>query len=155
MVDEASPAPLRGRAAWRFSKYTVLSLITVPTGYTLLLVARHYLAINAGLLNLAVGTVLTPPSFLLYRTVVWREGSAKGWRSELFTFWQTVMLGGLVATAMIAGVDAIAGDNGLLIVTAGLFGQGIVFVGRFLWLDRVTYAKKPPAEVPAADATTR
>ena len=153
MVHEVSPGPVRGRAAWRFSKYTMLSFITVPTGFTLLLVARHFLDVNAGLLNLAVGTVLTPPSFLMYRTVVWREGSAKGWRAEMFTFWQTVMLGGLAATVLIAGVDAIVGNNGVLIVTAGLLGQGIVFVGRFLWLDRVTYAKKPPAEVPVADVT--
>ena len=75
MVHEVSSGPPRRQAAWRFSKYTLLSFITVPVGYTLLLVARHLWDINAGLLNLAVGTALTPPSFLLYRTVVWREGS--------------------------------------------------------------------------------
>jgi len=132
----------------------MLSFITVPVGYTVLLVARHFLDVNAGLLNIAVGTVLTPPSFLLYRTVVWREGSAKGWRAEMFAFWQTVMLGALVSSVLIAGVDAIFPNNGVLIVTAGLLGQGIVFVGRFLWLDKVTYAKKEPqADVRAADVT--
>ena len=153
MVHEVSSGPPRRQAAWRFSKYTLLSFITVPVGYTLLLVARHLWDINAGLLNLAVGTALTPPSFLLYRTVVWREGSAKGWPAEMFAFWQTVMLGALVSSVLIAGVDAVFADNGVLIVTAGLLGQGVVFVGRFLWLDKVTYAKKPPVEAPTADVT--
>lgn len=127
----------------RFSRYTLLSLVTVPVGYTLLLVARNAWDINAGLLNLAVGTVLTPPSFLLYRSVVWRDAGAKRWPAELFEFWQTVMLGALASSVLIAGVDLVFANNGFLIVLAGLVGQGIIFVVRFFWLDRVTFAPRP------------
>src|SRR5262249_21101553 len=98
-----------------------------------------------GLLNLAVGTVLTPPSFLLYRTVVWSEGSDKGWPAELFAFWQTVMIGALTSSVLIAGADAILPNRPVLIVAAGLLGQGIVFIGRFLWLDKVTFTKRRAA----------
>jgi hypothetical protein len=131
-----------GRIAARFTRYSVLSLLTIPTGYTLLLIARHFWDVNAGLLNLVVGTVLTPPSFLLYRHFVWREGSGRGVARDLFSFWQTVMLGALTSSVFIAAVDHWYGANGPLIVLAGLFGQGIVFLGRFVWLDLVTFSAK-------------
>jgi len=140
------------RVTARFTRYSLLSLVTVPAGYTLLLVARHFWDINAGLLNLAVGTVLTPPSFLLYRWLVWPQGSGRGVAADLFSFWKTVIVGALAASAFIALADALFGANGPLIVLAGLAGQGIVFLARFLWLDKFTYSRsrssgnKQPAE---------
>jgi putative flippase GtrA len=128
--------------AIRFTRYSALSLLTVPTGYALLLIARSIWDVNAGILNLVVGTVLTPPSFLLYRHFVWREGSGRGVLRDLFSFWQMVMFGALVSTVFIAAVDFWYGANGPLIVLAGLAGQGLVFVGRFVWLDLVTFSAK-------------
>ncbi|HYU85672.1 MAG TPA: hypothetical protein VEK80_12790 [Kribbellaceae bacterium] len=138
--DRASaPVGLRGLVAARFTRYSALSLITVPVGYTVLLIARHFIHINAGLLNLAVGMVLTPPSFALYRSLVWRKGSGRGVAAEMFSFWQTVVAGALVSSATIAITDALFAANGAVIVLAGLVGQGIVFIARFFWLDKVTF----------------
>lgn len=130
------------RVTARFTRYSLLSLVTVPAGYSLLLVARHFWDINAGLLNLMVGTALTPPSFILYRWLVWPQGSGRGVAADLFSFWKTVIAGALAASALIAIADALFGGNGPLIVLAGLTGQGIVFVARFLWLDKFSYS--PP-----------
>jgi putative flippase GtrA len=136
----ARKAARHWRAALRFTRYSALSLVTVPVGYTLLLVARHFWHVNAGLLNLAVGTVLTPPSFLLYRWLVWSKGSGRGMAAEMFSFWQTVVAGALASSVLIALVDAWIPANGPLIVLAGLTGQGVVFIARFFWLDKVTFA---------------
>ncbi|GAA1561645.1 hypothetical protein GCM10009678_50660 [Actinomadura kijaniata] len=130
------------RGAARFLRYSSLSLVTVPCGYGLLLLARHWWDVNAGLLNLAVGTVLTPPSFLLYRTLVWREGSGRGLLRELFGFWQTVMLGALAAGVFIGLGDVLFGGDPVLIVVSGLTGQVLIFLARYLWLDRVTFARR-------------
>ena len=75
-ADVATVAERR-RFTVRFSRYTALSFLTVPVGYTLLLIAREIWDVNAGLLNLAVGMVLTPPSFFLYRWLVWEGGSGR------------------------------------------------------------------------------
>jgi hypothetical protein len=131
---------VRMRVTARFTRYSLLSLVTVPVGYTLLLVARHMWDINAGLLNLAIGTVLTPPSFLLYRWLVWPQGSGRGVAADMFSFWKTVIVGALAASALIAIADAVFGANGPLIVLAGLTGQGIVFLARFLWLEKFTFS---------------
>jgi putative flippase GtrA len=127
----------------RFSRYAALSFITVPAGYGLLLLARHLWDVNAGLLNLAVGTVLTPPSFLLYRSFVWHEAKTRSIPREMFSFWQTVMVGALVASACIALADHWGHGNSVAIVAAGLTGQGLVFLARFVWLDFFTFAPQP------------
>lgn len=145
MVDDASAValtPSRHRhLALRFSRYSALSFLTVPVGYGLLLLARHLWDVNAGLLNLAVGTVLTPPSYLLYRHLVWRDAPRRSTAREMFSFWQTVMIGALVASAFIAVADAVWGARNLVIVVAGLTGQGLVFLVRFVWLDLFTFGK--------------
>ncbi len=120
----------------------MLSLITVPVGYTLLLVARHFWDINAGVLNLIVGNVLTVPSFFLYRWLVWKGGSGKSIGAELFSFWQTVMVGALASSLLIALADLLFDANGPLIIFAGLCGQGIIFIARFFWLDKVTFMSR-------------
>jgi putative flippase GtrA len=137
-ADVATVAERR-RFTVRFSRYTALSFLTVPVGYTLLLIAREIWDVNAGLLNLAVGMVLTPPSFFLYRWLVWEGGSGRSIAAEMFSFWQTVMIGALASSATIALADALFDANGPLIVLAGLFGQGVIFLARFFWLDKVTF----------------
>jgi putative flippase GtrA len=142
----APPTRKHRRLALRFSKYSALSLIIVPVGYTLLLVATQLFPdVNAGLLNLALGTVLTPPSFLLYRFVVWKGGGRTVW-AELFSFWQTVMVGAIASSVLIGAADAIFDAGGPLIILAGLTGQGLIFLARFIWLDKVTFAR--PEAVP-------
>jgi putative flippase GtrA len=137
----ATPPPRAGLSQ-RFGRYASLSLITVPAGYALLLVARHLWDVNAGLLNLGVGTVLTPPSFMLYRTLVWRDVARRPVAVELFSFWQTVMVGAVVAGGCIGVADHLLPGNPVAIVAAGLTGQFLVFVARFFWLDLVTFAHR-------------
>jgi putative flippase GtrA len=138
------PATYRDRlgrlVSGRFSRYTSLSLLTVPAGYGLLLLARSIWDVNAGLLNLVVGTVLTPPSFLLYRRFVWHERAGKGMLAEMFAFWQLVMVGAIASGVFIAAADGWWGARGLTLVAAGLLGQGALFIGRYIWLDRVTFS---------------
>ncbi len=145
----------RDRRSLRFTRYSALSILTVPTGYTLLLLARGIWDVNAGLLNLCVGTVLTPPSFLLYRWLVWHGGGGRGVAREMFSFWQTVMVGALASSATIGIADAWFDAGGPLIVAAGLTGQGVIFIARFVWLDLFTFARRSPpghAPVPAGNS---
>jgi hypothetical protein len=143
--------PVRRRAAVTFSRYSALSLLTVPVGYSLFLLARQLWDVNAGLLNLAVGNVLTVPSFFMYRWLVWREGSGRGIPAELFSFWQTVMVGALASSAFMAVVDLLFDVGGAVLILAGLTGQGIIFIARFVWLDRVTFSRGPAEPVGPAE----
>jgi putative flippase GtrA len=124
----------------RFSRYGSVSLLTVPAGYALLLLARSIWDVNAGLLNLIVGTFLTVPSFFLYRRFVWKERTSKGTLREIFAFWQLVMLVA-IASGIFLGLADAWGARGLALVAAGLIGQAAFFIARYFWLDRVTFSE--------------
>lgn len=134
-----SPDDDVSNAQRRFLRYSSLSLVTVPAGYSLLLLAHSVWDINAGLLNLLVGLTLTIPSFVLYRRFVWRDRGGR-FCAELFSFWQTVMLSALAPSAAIAIADAWFESGGLILVLAGISTQGVVFLARYFWLDRVTFS---------------
>lgn len=138
----------------RFTRYSAMSLITVPVGYALLLLAREVSDLNAGLLNLVVGTVLTGPSFLLYRHFVWPGSRGRDAVKQLFSFWQTVMLGALASSVLIGAADHWLDANGVLIVVAGLVGQGVVFIGRYFWLDVITFRRSQVDEATETTADT-
>jgi len=146
---------LRWRALRKFGRYTLLSLITLPVAYTFLLVARHTWHMNAGLLNLALSAVLAPPSFFLHRWIVWPGGGGRSIPAEMFSFFQTVLVGTLGSSAVIALADSHLPGNEPLIVLSGLTGQGLIFIGRYFWLDRVTFSPERPTARPTARPITR
>jgi putative flippase GtrA len=123
----------------RFTRYSALSLLTVPVAYSLFLLARHFWEINAGILNICVGMVLTLPSYVLYRYLVWPDRGGRSFFAGLFSFWQTVMVGALASSALMALLDLVSDANDAMLILAGLTGQGIIFLARFLWLDKVTF----------------
>lgn len=138
-AEPGPPDDAQAPDRWRFARYSSMSLVTVPLGYALLVTTRQLWDINAGLLNLAVGTAITLPSFLLYRRFVWRRVGRHGFLGELLSFWFTVLAGAAASTALITLVDWRMPNTPWAIVLAGLVGQGVVFVGRYLWLNRVTF----------------
>jgi putative flippase GtrA len=147
-LPDRAPRPL-ARAAVRFSRYSALSLATVVAGYSLLLGARQIWHVNAGLLNLGVGAVLTVPSFLLYRRLVWQGRGGRGWLVEFGSFVATVAAGAAASSLLMGLVDGIWHPAGAVLIVAGLTGQGIVFIARFFWLDLVTFTSREPASPPA------
>jgi putative flippase GtrA len=127
------------RTLRRFTRYSALSLVTVPAFFAVFVLFRQFWHVNAGILGLVVGTVLTPPSFLLYRWLVWKDGSGRGWLAELFSFWQTVMAGALGSSVLMGVVDWLFDVNSAVLILVAMVGQGFIFVARFFWLDKVTF----------------
>jgi len=48
-------------------------------------------------------------------------------------------VGAIASGAVMAMADAWWGARGLTLVAAGLLGQVALFIGRYFWLDRVTF----------------
>jgi putative flippase GtrA len=89
---------------------------------------------------LAAG-IATVPNFLANRHFVWRVTSGEKLRSQMLVFWAVVMMGISLATLFTYLVDnAMASQTilirGIAVFVAQMLGFGIVFVSRFLILDR-------------------
>jgi len=130
----------RTQEARKKLRYASVSLVFVPLGQGLIQILGLWLDdyIAASLL---VVTILTVPNFLAYKHFVWRVTSREQLRSQVLVFWVAVMLGAALTTAFTYFVEtAMTGQTqlvrGVAVFFAQMLGMGIVWVGRFLILDR-------------------
>src|SRR5262249_44917163 len=91
--------------------------------------------------SLLAAAIVTIPNFFANKHFVWRVSSGENLRSQVLVFWVAVMLGVLLATLFTYLVENVmVGQSTLLrgtaVFAAQLLGLGIVWVGRFLMLDR-------------------
>jgi putative flippase GtrA len=121
-------------------RYAGVSALFLPVSQILLQVLALWLDsyTAASLLAAAMATV---PNFFANKHIVWRVTSRENLHRQMLVFWVTVMLGVSLATLLTQLVaHATAGQTRLIcgsaVLAAQLLGYGLVWVGRFLILDR-------------------
>jgi putative flippase GtrA len=121
-------------------RYAGVSVIFFPLGQGLVQVLGLWLDdyTTATLLAYAIATV---PGFFVYKRFVWRDMSRENLHRQVLVFWATMML--TVSLAMLftylvqnAMADQTVPVRGAAVFCAQMLGFGIVWVGRFLMLDR-------------------
>lgn len=121
-------------------RYAAVSVVFVPIGQILIQILGLWLH-NYTTASLLQAAVITAPNFFANKHFVWRVTSRENLRSQVLVFWVAVMLGVALATLFtrlveIATVDRSDLVRGTAVLAAQLLGLGIVWVGRFLILDR-------------------
>jgi putative flippase GtrA len=121
-------------------RYLGISVVFVPIGQGLVQVLGLWLD-DYTIASLLAAAILTVPAFFGNKHFVWRMTSRENLRSQVLVFWVVVMLGVSLATVFtylaessMAGRTALI--RGTVVFFAQLLGLGIVWVGRFLILDR-------------------
>lgn len=155
---KVSPAGLvahaRSEEGKKQLRYLGVSLVFVPVGQILIqilgvLLNRNYVA--ASLLNAAI---LTLPNFYANKRWVWRVTSKDNQRTQIAVFWVAAMLGVTLATGLTyivqeATKNAAPLTTALSVTAAQLTGFGIVWVIRYLvldkWLFKMTHHGEDPA----------
>jgi putative flippase GtrA len=121
-------------------RYAGVSAVFVPLGQGLIQALGLWLD-NYTTASLLAAAIAIIPNFFANKHFVWRVTSSDNLRSQMLVFWVAVMLGVLLATLLTYLVENVTvGETTLVRGTAVLFAQllglGIVWVGRFLILDR-------------------
>jgi putative flippase GtrA len=121
-------------------RYAGVSVVFLPFGQGLIQVLGLWLDdyTTASLLAYAIATV---PTFFVYKRFVWRVMSRENLRRQVLVFWAAMMLTASLATLISYLVQNAMADQTVLVRGAAVFcaqmlGFGIVWVGRFLMLDR-------------------
>jgi putative flippase GtrA len=121
-------------------RYAGVSVVFLPLGQGLIQVLGLWLDdyTTATLLAYAIATV---PGFFAYKRFVWRDMSRQNLHRQVLGFWAAVMLTVSLATLFSYLVQKAMADQTVLVRGAAVFsaqmlGLGIVWVGRFLMLDR-------------------
>jgi putative flippase GtrA len=121
-------------------RYCGVSVVFVPLSQILVQVLGLWLD-NYTAASLLAAAIATLPNFFANKHFVWRVTSRENLRSKVLVFWVAVMLGVSLATLFTHLVDNPMTDQthlvrGAAVFFAQLLGYGIVWIGRFLILDR-------------------
>jgi hypothetical protein len=130
----------RTEETYKKLRYLAVSVVFVPIGQILIQIFGLWLH-NYTTASLLQAAIITVPNFFVNKHFVWRVTSSENLRSQALVFWVAVMLGVALATLFTHLVENAMADRttlvrGAAVVVAQLLGLGIVWVGRFVVLDR-------------------
>ena len=147
----ASPIGLaRDLAGLRQVRFVMVSAVSVPFSQAVFVLCKEVFELHEIVSNLVAVTLSCIPSYLLNRYWVWgKRGKNHFWR-EVFPFWAMAALGLVLSTIFVYFVDQRT-DVTVFLMAANLSAFGLLYIAKFLILDRVLFkvADEMTAEEPA------
>lgn len=138
-------------------RYAGVSVVFVPLGQIIVQLLHwmyeswpNYLSI------LVTAGVLTIPNYFANKIFVWRDNSRDGLKTQMTVFWIAAMLGTGFAMGLATLADHLTADaskvwQAIWLFIAQLAGYGLVWVGRFIFLDRLIFKVTHHGEEPSED----
>lgn len=155
-----SPAALldhaRSEVGRKQLRYMGVSVVFVPIGQVLIQVLGSVFDGNFTLASIVAAAILTIPNFFANKLLVWKDTSKDNLRTQVIVFWVAAMLGVSLATGLTYVVQQMTEDSSSLVQRISVFvaqmtGFGIVWVGRYLVLDRWLFKVTHHGEEPSGD----
>lgn len=137
-------------------RYAAVAAAFLPIGQGLIQLLGPWLDDYADA-SLLAAAIVTFPNYFANKHFVWRDTSSDNLRKQAIVFWVVVMLAVLLATSFTCVVDHMMvgerrAEHAAAVFVAQVLGFGIVWVGRFLILDRWFFKS---ADETSRDRSTR
>lgn len=117
-------------------RYVAVSAVNIVNHQILLNVANSVWGWGGGVSNVFAAVVASVPAYLLSRYWVWEVRGANSLRAEVLPFWIIALAGLVLSTALAEMADRTFG-SGIWVALASLFGYFVVWVLKFIVLDRI------------------
>lgn len=140
-------------------RYAGVSVVFVPLGQILVQLFKWGFGVYEVLAVLLGACILTVPNYLANKYYVWRHTAKDNRRTEVLVFWLAAVLGTSFAMGLVWLAGTIVPEkpgneipHAIAIFIGQLLGYGIVWVARYLFLDRwifkaTHHGEEPPPEV--------
>lgn len=138
-------------------RYAGVSVFFVPVGQVLIqLLGKFVFDRNYTAASVASALILTLPNFFANKYFVWRETSKDNLRTQILVFWIAAVIGVTFATSLTWLVEKQVHDEAAWIEASAVFiaqlvGFGVVWVARYLVLDRWIFKVIHHGEEPGDD----
>jgi len=119
-------------------RYCAVSVVNVGIGSSVLAICHGVLGWSAIVANLAAWLLGTAPAYLMSRAWVWQRSGPHDLGGEVLTFWVMALVGLAVSSLAVLIIERLT-DATLLLVAGSLAAYGIVWVARYIFLDRVLW----------------
>lgn len=117
-------------------RYVLVSILNVLNHQVLLNLANSGWGWGGGVSNVFAAVVAAVPGYLLSRYWVWEVRGSTSFRAEVLPFWTMALLGLVFSTVLAEAADRVFGA-GLAVALASLAGYFVVWVLKFILLDRI------------------
>ena len=118
------------------ARYLAVSAINVIDHQALLLLAHGVWGWSGGAANVFAAVVAAVPGYFLSRHWVWSVRGTHSVRAEIIPFWTLALIGLVVSTVLAEVADRLF-ESSLAVAAASLFGYFVVWVVKFLVLNRI------------------
>jgi putative flippase GtrA len=142
----------------KFVRYSMVSVVSVITYEILLFITLgllHWTARGANVFAVAVSAI---PSYYLNRVWAWGKSGRSHFMKEVVPFWGMALLGLVFSTWAADFSKTVADDltsahllRTLVVMFAGLAAFGVLWIAKFVILNKVLFAHKPEQLPPALD----
>ena len=129
----------------RALRYCGVSVVNVVTGASTLAFCHAVLNWSAVASSLAAWAVSTVPAYLLSRAWVWKQSGSHRLGGEVIPFWILAFVGLLFSTSVVAVVGQHT-ERTTLILVANISAYGVVWVAKYLILDKVMWRERSVAD---------
>lgn len=130
----------------RLIRYCGVSVVNVITGVGTLFICLEIIEMQRVLANVTAWAVSTIPAYLLSRYWVWQQSGANSVRSEIAPFWILALVGLGFSTFSI-WIAGFATENSYVLIGVNFCAYGVVWVAKYLVLDRMMWGVTAPGEV--------
>jgi putative flippase GtrA len=138
-VLAAPDADTRRSLGAKLVRYAAASVVGVVVGQSCLYLFYAVLDWPVVAANVAAVAISSVPAYLINRAWVWQKRDAHDLRREIVPFWGMAFLGLLLSSLLVYIVDRRT-DWAPAIGAANLSGFGVLWVAKFMVLDRVLFA---------------
>lgn len=134
---------IRSEHGAKLLRFGAVSAFNVIFGQVMLYGSQVILGWEPVWANVFAVSIGTVPAYVLSRYWVWeKRGKSHFWR-EVFPFWALTIIGFVLSTAAVWFVDTNWEPSPLVINLTNLTAFGVVWVAKFLVLDRVLFKAEP------------
>ncbi|WP_419842251.1 GtrA family protein [Candidatus Poriferisodalis sp.] len=126
----------------RLLGFSAVSAGTVAVTQAVLLVAYAVLAWPALVANAVAVCVAAGPAYWANRRWVWSRTDRHSLSREILPFWTYSLAGLGVSSVLVAAVEA-WWESAAAVSAANLTGFGLLWIGKFVLLERVLFARPP------------
>lgn len=127
-------------------RYCGVSVVNVVTGVGTLFVCLEVFELQRVLSNVIAWMVSTIPAYLLSRYWVWQQSGSNSVKAEIAPFWILALIG-LGFSTLCIWIAGFFTENSLLLIAVNIGAYGIVWVAKYLVLDRLMWGPGTRGEI--------